>query len=108
MPTQSSLVFTPGAGGAKIEEIVVHAASATLIPTTVAGLVYLFLYDATTYHLFDTIPVTAVTPSTTVAPFRASRRYDNLWLPAGWVLRASQSIVGNANVLRVQALGGDL
>jgi hypothetical protein len=107
-PAQSVVIVTAGASGTKIEEVVVHAMTTTLTPTTVAGLVYLFAYDGTTYHLFDTIVVTAVTASTTVAPFRTNRMYANLVLPTGWFLRASQSIAGNASLLKVEAFGGDL
>lgn len=107
VPTQSSVVLTAGADGTKIEEIVVQASQTTLVATTVAGQVYLFLFDGTTYTLFDTVLVTAVTASTTVAGFRLSRIYPNLILKSGWSLRASQSVAGNANVLNVFALGGD-
>jgi hypothetical protein len=107
VPTLSSVVVTAGTAGSKIEEITVEAVTTSLAPTTVAGLVYLFLFDGTTYHLYDTIPVTAVTASATVPPFRATRSYPNLLLPPNWSLRASQSIAGNANILKVTALGGD-
>lgn len=86
----------------------VEASATTLVATTVAGLVYLFLYDGTTYHLFDTITVTAITASATVAPFRARNLYDNLAIKSGWSLRASQSIAGNASLLKCHALGADL
>jgi hypothetical protein len=85
----------------------VHAVTTSLTPTTVAGLVYVFIHDGSTYHLFDTIPITAVTASTTVAPFRMSRTYVNLFLENAWTLRASQSIAGNANLLKITAIGGD-
>jgi hypothetical protein len=107
VPTVASTIVTAGASGTKIEEVVVHASQTTLVATTVAGLVYLFLYDNTTYHIFDTITVTAITASTTVAPFRASNRYVNFWIPVNWSLRASQSIAGNASILKVEAFGGD-
>jgi hypothetical protein len=106
-PTQAVVVFTAGASGSKIEEVVVESSFTSLVASSVAGLVYLFLYDGSTYHLFDTVTVTAVTASTTVAPFRASRVYNNLVLLTGWSLRASQSIAGNAGYLKVHALGGD-
>lgn len=106
VPVNSSVVLTAGANGSRIEEVVVEAAPTTLTTATVAGLVYLFLYDGATYHLFDTIAVTAVTPSATVAPFRLSRVYTNLVLPTGWSLRASQSAVGNASLVKISALGG--
>lgn len=107
-PAQTSVILTAGASGSKIEEIVVQASkSGSLIATTVAGLVYLFLYDGATYHLFDTVAVTAITASTTVAPFRSSKVYNNLVLKTGWSLRASQSISGNASILKCEAFGGD-
>lgn len=107
-PAQTSTILTAGASGTKIEEIVVQAAkTGTLVATTVAGLVYLFLYDGSTYRLYDTIAITAITPSSTTAPFRLARPYMNLWLKSGWSLRASQSIAGNASVLEVHAFGGD-
>src|ERR1044072_45737 len=84
-PAQSSVILTAGASGTKIEEIVVEASkSGSLVDTTVAGLVYLFLYDGSTYHLFDIITVTAITGSATVPGFRQSNRYANLWLKSGW------------------------
>lgn len=107
-PAQSSVILTAGASGTKIEEIVVEASkTATLTVTTVAGLVYLFLYDGTTYHLFDTITVTAISGTATTAPYRVSNRYSNLWLKTGWSLRASQSIAGNASMLKCHAFGAD-
>ena len=107
VPTQAATVFTAGVNGAKIEEIVIHASTTSLTPTTVAGNVYVYIHDGSTYFLVDTIPITAVTASTTVAPFRVSRTYTNLLLEASWTLRASQSIAGNANLLRITAIGGD-
>lgn len=107
VPAQAITVVTAGGSGTKIEEIVVHASTTSLTPTTVAGNVYIFLHDGTNAYLFDVIPITAVTASTTVAPFRASRTYTNLWLKSGWTLRASQSIAGNASLLKIQVFGGD-
>src|SRR5665213_2705848 len=97
-PAQTQTIVTAGASGSKFEEIVVQASkSGSLIASTVAGLVYIFLYDGSTYRLFDTIVVTAVTASTTVAPFRLSKVYNNLVLKSGWSIRCSQSIAGNAS-----------
>jgi hypothetical protein len=108
VPVSTSIIITAGASGTKIEEVVVEASATSLVATTVAGLVYLFLHDGSTYHLFDVITVTAVTASSTAAPFRTLNRYVNLWLKTGWSLRASQSIVGNANILKCEAFGADL
>lgn len=107
VPAQASTVLTAGANGTKIEEIVVHASTTTLTPTTVAGNVYVFLHDGSNAYLFDTLPITAVTASATVAPFRTSRTYTNFWLKSGWTLRASQSIAGNASLLKIEVFGGD-
>lgn len=107
VPAQSSVVLTAGANGTKIEEIVVQHSNTNLTTATVAGLVYLFLYDGSTYHLFDVLTISAVTPTTTAQPFRLSSRYTNLILKSGWSLRASQSIAGNASLLKVHAFGGD-
>jgi hypothetical protein len=107
-PAQTSVIVTAGTNGTKIEEIVVQAAKAgTLTVTTVAGAVYLFLYSGSTYYLFDTILVTAINGTATVAPFRANKLYTNLVIPTGWSLRASQSIVGNVSILNVICFGGN-
>lgn len=107
VPAQSSVILTAATLGTKVEEIVIHATQTTLVATTVTGNVYIFLYDGATYHLFDTAAITAVSASSTVAPFRLSKTYNNLIFKSGWSLRASQSIAGNANVLKVLALGAD-
>lgn len=109
VPTTTSVVLTAGTNGTKIEEIVVEASKAgSLVATTVAGLVYLFLYDGSLYHLFDVITVTAQTGSATALTGRWSNRYTNLWLKSGWSLRSSQSISGNASLLNCFAFGADL
>lgn len=107
VPTTASVIVTAGANGNKIEEVVLNATATSLVPATVAGLVYLFLFDGTTHHLYDTLVVTAVTASATVPPFRLTKTYANLFLKNLWSLRASQSIAGNANVLKCEAFGGD-
>jgi hypothetical protein len=107
-PAQTSTIITAGSSGTKVEEIVVEASkSASLVATTVAGLVYVFLYDGSTYHLYDTIAVSAVTASSTAAPFRTSKTYTNLWLKSGWSLRCSQSVSSNASLLKCFAFGAD-
>lgn len=103
---QATLTFLPvvGASGAKIEEIIVEATA-----TSVAGLVNVFLHDAATYHYVDTFDVTAITVSTTVRPFRVSRRYENLVIPAStWSLRFTVSIAGLQSIMKVVALGANL
>lgn len=106
IPTQSVAIISAGASGSLLAEVVVHAVTTSLTPTTVAGLVYLFLFDGSTYNLFDTLAVTAVTASATVAPFRTSKLYTES-MQTGWSLRASQSIAGNSNLLKIEAFVGD-
>ena len=106
-PTTAVTVLTAGANGTKIEEIVIHAIGASLTQATSAGFVYVFINDGA-WHLYDTIPITAVTPSATaIAPFRTSRTYTNLWIKSGSTLRASNSVVGNQNFLMMSVFGGD-
>lgn len=106
VPGQTSTVLTAGASGTKIEEIMIEATATSLVASTAAGLVYLFLYDGSTYHLFDTIAVYAITASGTAAPFRVTKQYQNLVMKTGWSLRASQN--GNASIIKISAFGGDL
>jgi hypothetical protein len=83
--TASGVTLTLGGGvGALVQEVVAIGTG-----TTVAGMVELFTFDGTVYHHFDTLPVTVVTPSTTIAPFRLVRDYVNLWLAPGWSLVAT-------------------
>lgn len=102
----ATLTFAPvvGASGAKIEEIRFEATA-----TSVAGTINLFLYDATTYHIIDQIPVTAVTLSTTAASWSQSRAYRNLFIPQStWSLRFGVSIAGLQSIIKAVALGGNL
>ena len=107
VPTTASTIVTAGASGTRIDEITVQASATSLVATTVAGLVYIFLYDGTHYRLFDTYPVNAITVSATVQPFRLSRIYQNLILKNGWSLVASQSQSSNASILQCLAFGAD-
>lgn len=107
VPTNTVTVFTAGSSGSKVEEIVVEATATTLVATTVAGLVYLFVYDGTLYNLYDVVTVTAITASSTAPGFRQRNVYSNLILPSTHSLRAAQSVSGNASVLKVTALGAD-
>jgi hypothetical protein len=98
---QVTVLAAPGGTGGKIEEIVCEG-----VGTTVAGIVYIWIYDGSVYNLWDTFAITAVTPSTTVVPFRLSKTYVNLLMLSTDQLRASQSIAGNANLIKVHAQGG--
>lgn len=106
VPVNASVIVTAGASGTKIEEVRVAATTTSLVATTVAGLVYLFIYDGSTYSMIDTITISAITASATTSPSISSRTYTNLLLPTTWSLRAAQSIAGNASILKVSAFGG--
>lgn len=106
-PTAANSLFVAGTNGSKIEEVVVESYFTTLVPTTVAGLVYLWLYNGSTYFTFDQLAVTAITASATAAGFRLSKAYNNLVLMSGWTLYAGQSQSSNASHLIVHAFGGD-
>jgi hypothetical protein len=103
-PTTTATVWTAGASGGKIEEIIIEA-----IGTTVAGLVYVFLHDGTNYRLFDTFQIAANTWTLggAIAPYRVNKTYDNLMMKTGWTLRISQNIAGNASLLVAHVIGGD-
>lgn len=106
VPTQSVSIMGTGASGSLLTEIVIHGVTTSLTPTTVAGLVYIFLFNGTTYTLFDTLAVGAVTASATVPPFRTSKLYTES-IQSGWFITASQSIAGNNGLLKVEAFLGD-
>lgn len=106
VPLQAVSILSAGANGSLLTEVVIHAVTTSLTPTTVAGLIYLFLFDGTTNHLFDTLAVTAVTASATVAPFRTNKLYTES-VQTGWSLKASNSIAGNNSLLKVIAFVGD-
>lgn len=102
-PTNVTTIFTAGSSGSVIHEIVIQG-----VGTTVAGVLNIFRYDGSTYHLVDQVLISAVTSSTTAVAFRARRQYENLFLKNGETLRVSQTVSGNQSMLKVTAFGGDL
>jgi len=101
-PTNVTTILTAGAAGSRIDEIRVVG-----LATTVAGVVNIFAYDGSTYHLIDQVLVTAVSSTTTAVAFSAVRYYANLILKNGWSLRVAQTVAGNTSSLKVSAFGGD-
>lgn len=96
-------IFTAGASGSKIEEIVVKSDANPADSTVV-----FYLYDGSAYHVWDEWDIgDAAAGSTTVASYRESRTYENLLLETGWSLRASVTVAPTAGVLKVHAFGGD-
>lgn len=100
-PTNFGTVLTGAAAGTRIAEIVVKCAA-----TSANAVVRVFLYDGSTYWLFDELLVTATTGSSTVAQNRVNVTYTNLVLPsASWSLRVTTSV---SQVTHVTAFGADL
>jgi hypothetical protein len=102
-PSHVTTLGSAGASGTKINEIDVIPAG-----TVVAGLVNVFLYDGTAYHLHESIPVAAYTSSATAAPPKTPAYYDNLVLPVGWSLVVTTTVAGNESLITVNAYGASL
>ncbi len=101
----SGVTVTLGGGvGTKVEEV-------TWIPNgspPVLGVLTLFLYDGTTYHLRDAAQVTATANSSTVAPVPAEFQnspYTNLWIPPTWSLVFASTVA--SQLVTVTAVGGN-
>jgi len=100
-PTNVGTLITGASSGTRIAEIVVKCAA-----TSAAAIVRIFLYDGTTYWLFDEVTIAAATGSSTVQQTRVSTTYTNLILPsASWSVRITTSV---AQATHVTALGADL
>ena len=105
-PTTVGTIVTAGASGTRIDYIEIQG-----VATTVAGLINLFVYDGTTYMLWQQVPVIAVTSSTTAPAFVANLSSNGnsnvmpLTLPTGYSLRAAASVAQTG--VRVTAYGGD-
>ena len=105
-PTTVGTIVTAGSSGTRIDYIDIQG-----VATTSAGLINLFVYDGTTYVLWNQVPVIAVTSSTTAPAFSISLSSNGnsnimpLTLPTGYSLRAATSI--SQTGIRVTAYGGD-
>ena len=105
-PATVGTVFTAGSSGSRIDYIVIQG-----VATTVAGLVNLFIYDGTTYFLWQQVPIIAITSSTTAPAFSALLSSNSnanvmpLSIPTGYSLRATTSVAQTG--IRVTAYGGD-
>ncbi len=105
-PTTVGTVITAGASGTRIDFIDIQG-----VATTVAGIVNLFIYNGTTYHLWQQIPIVAVTSSTTAIAFSTTCSTNNcpnvmpIIIPTGYSLRATTTIAQTG--LKINAYGGD-
>src|SRR5215475_4971821 len=96
--------FTAGASGSKVEEIVVKA---TVDPAD--SVILLFLHDGSNFRSFDEWDIgNPAAGSTTVAAYRESRTYANLFLPNGWTLRGVVTVAPTTGAIHLLAFGGDL
>ena len=103
-PSNQTTLGTAGASGTKITQIDVIP-----VGTVVAGLVNVFAYDGTTYHLVESVTIASGTVSTTAAPVKQSFTYDNLVLPSNsWSLRVTNTVAGNVSLVEVNAYGASL
>lgn len=104
-------VIDAGADGTRIDAMQIAATAATA-----AGIVRLIVSDGTSWKLFDEIPISAITPSATVAAFTKTVAYPSaesaasgiiiraqLVLPSGWSLWFATH---NTEALNVIAFGG--
>jgi len=105
-PSTVGTVLTAGASGSRIDYIEIMG-----VATTAAGLINLFIYDGTTYTLWQQIPVYAITTSTTTPSFTANLASNSnanimpLTLPTGYSLRATTTTTQTG--VKVIAYGGD-
>lgn len=105
-PTTVGTVFTAGSSGSRIDYIDIQG-----VATTTASIVNLFIYDGTTYSLWQQVPVIAVTSSTTAVAFNANLSSNSnanvmpLCIPTGYSLRATVTVTQSG--IRVIAYGGD-
>ena len=102
-PSNVTTLGSAGSSGTKIAEIDVIP-----VGTVVAGIVNVFLYDGSTYHLHEAVTVAAATVSTTAPPVKTAFTYDNLVLPSGWSLRCTTTVAGNVSLVTVNAYGASL
>lgn len=96
-------IVTAATGGSKVERVVIQA---TAVTTT--GFVRLYVYNGAASRLIREIPVTAATPSASVAAFRfeldLSFPSSVLVIPTTYKLQASTH---NAEAFNVIAFGAD-
>jgi hypothetical protein len=102
-PAHVTSLGSAGSNGTKITQVDVIPAG-----TVVAGLVNVFLYDGTTYHLHESVTIAAASLSTTAGPVKQSYSYDNLVLPSGWSLVCTNTVSSNVSLVEVNAYGASL
>ncbi len=102
--TLGTVLTADATDGTLIDHIDIQA-----IGTTTAGMVRLYIHNNTTAFLWREVPITAITPSATVAAFfhtiDCTVPRNSLYLPPLHSLRASTH---NAESFNIHAFAGDL
>lgn len=98
-PTSVGTLVTAGSSGSRIDEITITAAG-----TSTANVVRIFLYNGTTYFLFQEVAISAITPSASVASYTTTLYFNSLVIPTTWSVRVTTN---NAETYHVTAFGGD-
>jgi hypothetical protein len=92
-------LFTAGTNGSRVERITICATG-----TTTSGMIRFYIFDGTNTDLWREIPVTAISPNSTVPAYYMQLSGLALILSSGRSLRVSTN---NAENFRVVAEGGD-
>jgi len=87
--------------GTRVDAITVEAKG-----TTVANIISIWIYNGTTSYLYTEIPVTAITPSTTVSAFTSTTTFANLVIPPTYQLYISEQVGTSSADFNVYAFGG--
>ncbi|MFL5954798.1 MAG: hypothetical protein ACJ76I_11900 [Gaiellaceae bacterium] len=101
--TISGSFFTAGGSGSRCEEITIKADGDPADCTVV-----IYIYDGTNYFVFDEFDLdNPAAGSATVASYRTTKTYANLFLKSGESLRASITAAPTAGAVKVHAFGAD-
>jgi hypothetical protein len=94
-------LVTPGASGCKVQKVTIKATS-----STTAGMIRFFRQVSSVYYLIKEIPVTAVTPSSTVQAWQYDWycKDEDITLESGEILGVATN---NAEAFAVSSFVGD-
>lgn len=105
-PTNVTTLITAATEGTEVRYVRAHYHS-TGAPSN--GVINLWIYDGSTYHLFDqfVVPTSPSGTTTGTAMWQDERFYPDLVLQSGQSLRASHTVTGNDNDITIHAFGAD-
>jgi hypothetical protein len=89
------LTAVPSVNSKRVDSITVKSKG-----TSVAGQLYIWLFDGTTSYLYDEIDLTAVTPSTTVDSFTISKSYLSNAVQGSIQLKVTQQLYVSVSVVQ--------